>query len=664
MRKKRTGFRKIVPVMMICVSLCGGFRISSFAEENYDVEAAGERGAEENTEDKNNAGESQTDQSLAAVRETDAGELAGGNPAGEGDAGNNGALAEKEKDEGEENDGGKKSKGAPNVRIRRKKTSKVRSRSAFTVVLLLDNSSQDYPLANVELSLNPGDGLALQEDSATLDVGEIGAGEIKEVSVRMKAEKEISASAMALKVTMNYTYENSGGLRDGVKEARIMLQSIATEKEKEKEEKKLKSSIPYVRITQNGVADAIPADTDFEIAINIDNFKQSYPLSNVEFSIAPGSELILRETGATFFLDTIEGKSSKQLVIRMKTGKKLTAAAAAASVTLKYTYRDRSDSSLEQGTKEEQIFIPVIPTEEKEEKELAIPMPNVIVSKYSYGEQVAAGNSFNLHLEIKNTSSTTIAENMLMSLETGEALSITDSSNTFYITQLKPQETLSKEVTVKALANGKPENSKIDINFKYEYISQKTRTQASATEKLAIPLVQPDRFIVNPAQIMDTVRKDSEATISFPYVNKGKGTIYNVEARLEGAVEAVETYKYLGNYESGSSGTIDFLVTPRETGTIPVTVSITYEDSSNVQQKLDFPIKLSVQEPAADEGEEGFGFEDDYEMAEKPVNKKMLAGLFIIFLILTLAILAALKFKKRKKHQKEQILLQQLEEEE
>ena len=49
----------------------------------------------------------------------------------------------------------------------------------------------------------------------------------------------------------------------------------------------------------------------------------------------------------------------------------------------------------------------------------------------------------------------------------------------------------------------------------------------------------------------EEVRANEETSISLPYVNKGKSTVYNMEARLETGMSSDENYKFLGNVEAG-----------------------------------------------------------------------------------------------------------------
>ena len=66
------------------------------------------------------------------------------------------------------------------------------------------------------------------------------------------------------------------------------------------------------------------------------------------------------------------------------------------------------------------------------------PTPNIILTNYTYGDKVSAGQVFPLNMEFMNTSQGTPIENVVISLETGEGLSINSSSNTFYVPKMGP----------------------------------------------------------------------------------------------------------------------------------------------------------------------------------------------------------------------------------
>lgn len=222
--------------------------------------------------------------------------------------------------------------------------------------------------------------------------------------------------------------------------------------------------------------------------------------------------------------------------------------------------------------------------------------PNIIVKKYSYGdEQIMAGTTFPLTITFANTSSVLGVENIVMSIETEEGLAISASSNTFYFEKLGPGATQTQELEISAIGSDRSTSSGISISFRYEYVDDSTRNSQTSSEKIAVPVFQPDRFEVAPPELRDMFYSGQEAFLSFNYVNKGKGTIYNVEAKLESDdVSAVNGVQNLGNFEAGKSGTIDFVVTPFMAGEANLTVHISYENASGETVTKDYPLTLSV----------------------------------------------------------------------
>ena len=79
------------------------------------------------------------------------------------------------------------------------------------------------------------------------------------------------------------------------------------------------------------------------------------------------------------------------------------------------------------------------------------PTPNIILTNYTYGDKVSAGQVFHLNMEFMNTSQGSPIENVVISLETGEGLSINSSSNTFYVPKMGPGERKNQQVDVQAL---------------------------------------------------------------------------------------------------------------------------------------------------------------------------------------------------------------------
>lgn len=226
--------------------------------------------------------------------------------------------------------------------------------------------------------------------------------------------------------------------------------------------------------------------------------------------------------------------------------------------------------------------------------------PNLIIDNYSYGgTSVQAGKTFDLSINFMNTSRALGVENIVMSLETSEGISIANSSNTFYFETLKPRHNITQNITLRATGNGENTSPTIGVNFRYEYIDQNQRIEIQRSETIAIPVIQPERFEITEPTLPE-MQVGMESVLSFPYVNKGKGTLYNVAVKIEGDVEALQPVQNLGNFESGRSGTIDAIFTTTHDGPTPFKIVVTYEDADGNEKKREFkyePTVMAMPEP-------------------------------------------------------------------
>ena len=240
--------------------------------------------------------------------------------------------------------------------------------------------------------------------------------------------------------------------------------------------------------------------------------------------------------------------------------------------------------------------------------------PHIIISKYTYGgESVQAGKKFDLSIEFRNTSTSLAVENILMSVETEEGLTITNSSNTFFFENLGAGAVRSQKIPMKALNMDKSSSPSCTVSFTYEYVDGDQRLEKTAQERIAIPVTEPDRFELEAPKDLTPAVAGQEYTLSVPYNNKGKGTVYNLEAYVEGDMTTLSPKQNLGNIDSGRSGSIDLILTPQETGDHTFKAVIAWENTAGEEVKKSFELTLPVQEniPAAPEGGEMMPMEEE-----------------------------------------------------
>lgn len=272
--------------------------------------------------------------------------------------------------------------------------------------------------------------------------------------------------------------------------------------------------------------------------------------------------------------------------------------------------------------------------------------PNLIIDNYSYGgTSVQAGKTFDLSINFMNTSRALAVENIVMSLETAEGISIANSSNTFYFETLKPRHNITQNITLRATGKGENSSPTIRVNFRYEYIDQNQRMEITRSETIAIPVTQPERFEITEPTLPE-MQVGMESVLSFPYVNKGKGTLYNVAVKIEGDVDALQPVQNLGNFESGRSGTIDAIFTTTQEGPTPFKIIVTYEDADGNEKKREFKYEPTVMAMPEPELPPEMMDPMDPQLVEQPSHNWM----WIVGVILIVALGGGFWwFKKRKK---------------
>lgn len=275
--------------------------------------------------------------------------------------------------------------------------------------------------------------------------------------------------------------------------------------------------------------------------------------------------------------------------------------------------------------------------------------PNIIIQKYTYGgDSVEAGSFFDLNIQFYNTSKELSVENIVMSVETEEGLSIANSSNTYYFELLPARNALSQTIRIKALGSDQSTSPTISVNFRYEYVDNGNRIERTSSERIAIPVYQPDRLEITEAALPAEMYAGQEAPLSFQYVNKGKGTLYNVAVQVEGDMQTLLPVQNLGNFEPGKSGSMDLILTPEAAGEHEFKVLITYENANGDEIKREFPYKANVMDaPIWDEPEMPVPAEPE------PENESS-AWIWIVLILVIAAGGLGFWFWKKKKTKKDE----------
>lgn len=154
--------------------------------------------------------------------------------------------------------------------------------------------------------------------------------------------------------------------------------------------------------------------------------------------------------------------------------------------------------------------------------------PVLLISNYTYGgSNVTAGQTFKLRMTFFNASKDFDIENIKITLSSAEnAFTPVSSSNTFYISGIAANSSVTKEIELLADATLTPKSYGIAVSYDYESVYDQKHNKNTCDETITIPVTQLDRFELGDLDYAPDGYVGMESYLSLNYTNKGKGTVY------------------------------------------------------------------------------------------------------------------------------------------
>lgn len=290
--------------------------------------------------------------------------------------------------------------------------------------------------------------------------------------------------------------------------------------------------------------------------------------------------------------------------------------------------------------------------------------PRIVVTGFSTDPaEVFAGDTFNLTIDIQNTSAQTAVSNIQFDLAaaqagddkdtTYEAFLPTSGSATVYVDRIAPGATtqISIEMTARSDLTQKPYVIEVKANYEDE-----TFNKYQASTNLSIPVKQIARVDTSEADVLpESIAVGGSTNIMFSVYNMGKTTLYNVQVAFEGDTVAGGNM-FVGKIEPGATGNVDVMVD----GIAPtmdegyITAIVSYEDEAGNVSTLEKEIMLYVYEENYDSFAEE-GFYDDFMMGEEgDMGGGLSAGWIIaiiaavVAVVVVIVVIIIVKKKKKK----------------
>lgn len=516
---------------------------------------------------------------------------------------------------------------------------------------------------------------------------EIEAGETKSILIPLEARSAVVGTAQVTLVMPDGLYLNSAAATQSVKFGKSRSETLVAEVTARKD---ITDSVVPITIKSVYEYDGkqVTEETTFSVRLKASQQIESngklaitgYTLgaSTLSYNGNTTLDVTVQNKGDAAMKDitmTLDGLSTGSVTLRGGMDVQ-TLAELLPGQTSTFTYQLHADENVPDGTviltatvacgeetSSAKVFIPCIAKpEEKPGDGSSGPgssKPQVIIESYTYGDTgVTGGSTFNLAMTLRNTSATTAIENIKMVISsaaddtTGGVFTPASSSNSFYIARVPAGETFSENIDLTVKADAPPKSYGIDVELSYEAVIDGSRQTLNASERITIPVSQPDRFEVDEAQISEYAYVGDSIWCSLNYVNKGKSAIYNLSIAVEGeGFTTGDTNTYVGNVEAGSGDYFETTLNTFEPGNLSGKFVLTYEDSAGNQTTIERPFATVVQE--MDWGNDDPGMDDpgmivDDEPAGLPLWGKIAIGAGCAVLIFGI-IFVSVRLRKAKK---------------
>lgn len=233
--------------------------------------------------------------------------------------------------------------------------------------------------------------------------------------------------------------------------------------------------------------------------------------------------------------------------------------------------------------------------------------PVVIISGCTtQPEKIFAGEEFTVNVTLLNTSKKQSVQNMLVTLNCGENLSITDASNTIYVDKLGKSDTTTLSLHCKTALDTPADTYPIELSMSYDDMEAQTLT-ASGTVRVTI--AQAQRLELKLPSISKTVTAGDTIPLSFQVMNLGRSKACNVRCEVTGAGLIPTSTAFVGDMEPGTDGTAElnlFIGTKdlsegytgtEQYGSTTGTVTLIYEDEVGKESREEFTFDTVIQEP-------------------------------------------------------------------
>ncbi|MBR5177974.1 MAG: hypothetical protein IKW90_04115 [Lachnospiraceae bacterium] len=473
------------------------------------------------------------------------------------------------------------------------------SEDTLNVIVKNEGKADAYDVKlSVVSGLDTSIGLTKAFTTDSIAVGNIKAGESKEVEVPIRVAKSFGSGLYEIQMAAAYKdekenektssnmtmYVKGANTIDPEKKTAVSIGNVSQSPENPKAGEKVTVSFDIINDGTTDITNVKVAGTG---------------LSSSSFE--PVSSEPYKKVG------TIKAGSKSRVSMTFKVGKDISEGFNTLNVTCEYT-----DESGLTSTESAGLYVLNIINEKKETNDdQKNSRPKLIITQYSAEpivedyeleeaedpdklmRELKAGRLFTFKYTLKNTHPTKTAKNIKITLEQAEGVfSPTQGSNIFYVDQIPAGETAEQEVILKTRSDVATGDYPVSVKVEYEYddMSVVDIEHGGVTDENTIKLHAVENYRPEIENIYieayDGCYVGQPVDLSFEFYNMGKSTLGNVYVTIEGDFELANNSSktYVGAVAGYGQEYVNPQIVPLVAGEAYGTVVVHFEDSNGDEQ--------------------------------------------------------------------------------
>ena len=473
------------------------------------------------------------------------------------------------------------------------------SEDTLNVIVKNEGKADAYDVKlSVVSGLDTSIGLTKAFTTDSIAVGNIKAGESKEVEVPVRVAKSFGAGLYEIQMAAAYKdekenektssnmtmYVKGANTIDPEKKTAVSIGNVSQSPENPKAGEKVTVSFDIINDGTTDITNVKVAGTG---------------LSSSSFE--PVSSEPYKKVG------TVKAGSKSRVSMTFKVGKDISEGFNTLNVTCEYT-----DESGLTSTESAGLYVLNIINEKKETNDdQKNSRPKLIITQYSAEpivedyeleeaedpdklmRELKAGRLFTFKYTLKNTHPTKTAKNIKITLEQAEGVfSPTQGSNIFYVDQIPAGETAEQEVILKTRSDVATGDYPVSVKVEYEYddMSVVDIEHGGVTDENTIKLHAVENYRPEIENIYieayDGCYVGQPVDLSFEFYNMGKSTLGNVYVTIEGDFELANNSSktYVGAVAGYGQEYVNPQIVPLVAGEAYGTVVVHFEDSNGDEQ--------------------------------------------------------------------------------